>query len=95
MGQGVPLVYECCKFVGGTTCGLGVGVGGPFSVCVLQVGGWYSLWVGGRGWGEGGPFSVCCKLVGGTPCGLGVRGSVNVGELQKLKGQDLKAKETS
>ena len=29
-------VYECCKMVGGTFCGLGVGgVVGPFSVCVL------------------------------------------------------------
>ena len=26
MGDGmVPLVYECCKLVGGTPCGLGVG----------------------------------------------------------------------
>ena len=26
MGQwGVPLVYECCEMVGGTSCGLGVG----------------------------------------------------------------------
>ena len=25
-GQGVPLVYECCKLVGGTPCGFGVGV---------------------------------------------------------------------
>ena len=24
-GQGFPLVYECCKLVGGTPCGLGVG----------------------------------------------------------------------
>ena len=35
MGAGVPLlVYECCKLVGGTPCGLRVGVGGegPFSV---------------------------------------------------------------
>ena len=34
-GWGVPLVYECCKMVVGTSCGLGVGglgVGGPFSV---------------------------------------------------------------
>ena len=33
-GGGVPLVYECCKMVVGTSCGLGVGggVGGPFSV---------------------------------------------------------------
>ena len=31
-GVGVPLVYECCKMVSGTSCGLGVGVGGPFSV---------------------------------------------------------------
>ena len=29
---GVPLVYECCKMVGGTSCGLGVGGGVPFSV---------------------------------------------------------------
>ena len=27
-GRGVPLVYECCKMVGGTSCGLGVGGGG-------------------------------------------------------------------
>ena len=25
---GVPLVYECCKIVGGTTCRLGIKVGG-------------------------------------------------------------------
>ena len=25
-GWGVPLVYECCKMVGGTSCGLGVHV---------------------------------------------------------------------
>ena len=25
MGVGVPLVYECCEMVGGTSCGLGVG----------------------------------------------------------------------
>ena len=31
-GWGVPLVYECCKMVVGTSCGLGVGGGGPFSV---------------------------------------------------------------
>ena len=32
--MGVPLVYECCKMVGGTPCGLGVGCGGggPFIV---------------------------------------------------------------
>ena len=31
--MGFPLVYECCKMVGGTSCGLGVGGwGGPFSV---------------------------------------------------------------
>ena len=33
--MGVPLVYECCKMVGGTSCGLGVGergAGGPFNV---------------------------------------------------------------
>ena len=28
-------VYECCKMVGRTSCGLGVGMGGPFSVRVL------------------------------------------------------------
>ena len=28
----VSLVYECCIIVGGTSCGLGVGGGGPFSV---------------------------------------------------------------
>ena len=28
-------VYECWKMVGGTSCGLGVGAGGPFSVCML------------------------------------------------------------
>ena len=36
--MGGPLVYECCKMVGGTSCGLGVGgwgAGGPFSVRVL------------------------------------------------------------
>ena len=34
LGVGVPLVYECCKIVGGTPCGLevGGGGGGPFSV---------------------------------------------------------------
>ena len=26
--MGVPLVNECCKMVGGTSCGLGVGGGG-------------------------------------------------------------------
>ena len=33
--MGGPLVYECCKMVGGTSCGLGVGgwgAGGLFSV---------------------------------------------------------------
>ena len=31
--MGVPLVYECCKMVGGTSCGLGVGgVGGRGSL---------------------------------------------------------------
>ena len=32
--MGVPLVYECCKLVGDTPCGLGVGGGrcGPFSL---------------------------------------------------------------
>ena len=31
-GQEVPLVYECCKLVGGTPCGLGVGGGGGGSL---------------------------------------------------------------
>ena len=31
-GGGSPLVYECCKMVVGTSCWLGVGVRGPFSV---------------------------------------------------------------
>ena len=26
--MGVPLVYECCKIVGGTLCGLEIGGGG-------------------------------------------------------------------
>ena len=38
-------------------------------------GGWYFLWVGGRGWGAGVPLVYeCCKMVGGTSCGLGVGG---------------------
>ena len=28
-GWGVPLVYECCKMVGGTSCGRGWGWGVP------------------------------------------------------------------
>ena len=40
---GVPLVYECCKMVGGTSCGLGV----PFRYGVVRVGG--GLGVGGGG----------------------------------------------
>ena len=31
-GHGVPLVYECCKLVGGTPCGLEVGGGGRGSL---------------------------------------------------------------
>ena len=42
-GWGVPLVYECCKMVGGTSCGLvwrGVGVGVPLVYeCCKMVGG--------------------------------------------------------
>ena len=30
--MGVPLVYECCKLVGSTPCGLGVGGGGMGSL---------------------------------------------------------------
>ena len=33
-------------------------------------GGWYFLWVGGRGWGVPLVYE-CCKMVGGTSCGLG------------------------
>ena len=63
--MGVPLVYECCKMVGGTSCGLGVGGWGRWWV-VLPVG-----W----GWGVGFPLVYeCCKMVGGTSCGLGVGG---------------------
>ena len=40
---------------------------------MLEDGGWYFLWVGGRGWGQGVPLVYeCCNMVGGTSCGLGV-----------------------
>ena len=51
-------MYECCKMVGGTSCGLGVG-GGGFLYCMSVV----RLWV-----------YECCKMVGGTSSGLGVGG---------------------
>ena len=31
-GVGVPSVYECCKMVGGTSCGFGVGSDGRGSL---------------------------------------------------------------
>ena len=57
--MGVPLVYECCKMVGGTSCGLGVGGWGwgvPLVYeCCKMVGGTSC----GLGVGVGGvPFSV-------------------------------------
>ena len=35
-GQGVPLVYECYKTVGGTSCGLGIGGGGQWVPLVYE-----------------------------------------------------------
>ena len=67
-------MYECCKMVGGTSCGLGVGergAGGPFK-CMSVVRWWVVLPVG---WGWGVPLVYeCCKMVVGTSCGLGVGG---------------------
>ena len=64
-------MYECCKLVGDTPCGLGVwmGVGGSIYYCMSVVSWWVVLPVG---WGV--PLLVyeCCKLVFGTSCGLGV-----------------------
>ena len=59
MGLGVHLVYECCKMVGGTSCGLGVGGQGVPLVyeCCKMVGG-TSCGLGVGGWGAVGPFSV-------------------------------------
>ena len=56
-GRGVPLlVYECCKLVGGTSCGLGYGGGGLWVPLVYEccklVGGTscgLGVGVGGRG----------------------------------------------
>ena len=53
-GQGVPLVYECCKMVGGTSCGLGVGGGGQgvplvYECCKMVGGTSCGLGGGGRG----------------------------------------------
>ena len=58
-------MYECCKMVGGTSCGLGVGVGGQgvplvyvlwvYECCKMVGGTSCGLGVGG---GAGGPFSV-------------------------------------
>ena len=54
--MGFPLVYECCKMVGGTSCGLGVGgwgVGVPLVYeCCKMVGG-TSCGLGVGGWGGG------------------------------------------
>ena len=54
--MGVPLVYECCKMVGGTSCGLGVG-GWAWGIhlvykCCKMVG------LTSCGLRVGGPFSV-------------------------------------
>ena len=60
MGGGGPLVYECCKMVGGTSCGLGVGGWGVPLVyeCCKMVGGTScGLGVGVGGYSRG-PFSV-------------------------------------
>ena len=59
--MGVPLVYECCKMVGGTSSGLGVGGGGQqvhlvYESCKMVGGTSFGLGVGG--WGAEGPFSV-------------------------------------
>ena len=57
--MGVPLVYECCKMVGGTSCGLGVkgwGVEVPLVYECCKMVGCTSCGLGGRG--AGGPFSV-------------------------------------
>ena len=58
--MGVPLVYECCKMVGGTSCWLGVGGWGVPLVyeCCKMVGGTScGLGVGVGGYSRG-PFSV-------------------------------------
>ena len=53
-------VYECCKMVGGTSCG--VGVGGPLVYeCCKMVGGTSC----GLGVGRGGSLKCeCFKIVG-------------------------------
>ena len=56
-GQGVPLVYECCKMVGGTSCGLGVEGGGQqvpsvYECCKMVGGPSCGLGVGGGGRGS-------------------------------------------
>ena len=56
-GVVVPLVYECCKMVGGTPCELGVGVGIGRSISVRVVSWWVVLPVG-RGAGGRGSFTV-------------------------------------
>ena len=53
LGVGFPLVYECCKMVGGISCGLGVGGPLVYECCKMVVGTSCGLGVGG-----GGPFSV-------------------------------------
>ena len=49
-------MYECCKMVGGTSCGLGVGGGGRWVPLVYEC----CKMVGGTSCGLGveGPFSV-------------------------------------
>ena len=50
-------VYECCKMVGGTSCGLGVGGGGQgvhlvYECCKIVGGTPCGLGVDGWGWGS-------------------------------------------
>ena len=60
-------MYECCKMVDGTSCGLGVGGWGVplvYECCKIL---WLVhpewLGVGGRGWGVPLVYE-CCKIVG-------------------------------
>ena len=67
VGGGVPLVYECCKMVVGTSCGLGVGGWGVplvYECCKMVCGTSCGLGVGG--WGVPLVYE-CCKIVGVCP----------------------------
>ena len=57
-GQGVPLVYECCKMVGCPSWWMRVGCRG--SLYYMSV---VRMWL-----------YECCKMVGGASCGLGIGG---------------------